>query len=115
MAHDVINEEKLIITHAEREEGKHIFLRANQRLKFGYCPEIFKFTCTDCITVPLFWTQTGYGLKPPPLLATDRTMLQNLDTLKRHFQKTIPVYGPHVRDNRLQPHFDADYVWYGRR
>ncbi|KJA26998.1 hypothetical protein HYPSUDRAFT_131584 [Hypholoma sublateritium FD-334 SS-4] len=47
-------------------------------------------------SIPLFWTQTGYGLKPPPLLATDRTMLQNLDTLKRHFQKTIPVYGPHT-------------------
>ncbi|KAJ3500497.1 hypothetical protein NLJ89_g9770 [Agrocybe chaxingu] len=47
-------------------------------------------------SIPLFWTQLGYGLKPPPVLAPDRTPLQNLDTLKRHFQKTIPVYGPHT-------------------
>ncbi|KAF8197552.1 SacI homology domain-containing protein [Pholiota molesta] len=47
-------------------------------------------------SIPLFWKQTGYGLKPPPLLATDHTPLQNLETLKRHFQKTIPVYGPHT-------------------
>lgn len=47
--------------------------------------------------VPLFWTQTGYGLKPPPLLATDRTHEQHLDALKRHFERTVPKYGPHVR------------------
>ena len=47
--------------------------------------------------VPLFWTQTGYGLKPPPVLATDRTHDQNLDALKRHFMRTIPAYGHHVR------------------
>lgn len=50
---------------------------------------------TICV-VPLFWTQSGYGLKPPPLLASDRTHAQNLDVLKRHFQKTVPIYGPHV-------------------
>lgn len=44
----------------------------------------------------MFWTQTGYGLKPPPLLATDRTHEQNLDALKRHFKRTVPKYGPHV-------------------
>lgn len=48
-------------------------------------------------SVPLFWTQTGYGLKPPPLIATDRTHEQHLDALKRHFQRTVPKYGPHVR------------------
>jgi hypothetical protein len=47
-------------------------------------------------SIPLFWTQTGYGLKPPPVIATDRTPKQNLDALKKHFMKTIPVYGPHT-------------------
>ncbi|KAF9532199.1 SacI homology domain-containing protein [Crepidotus variabilis] len=47
-------------------------------------------------SIPLFWTQTGYGLKPPPLLSTDRTPEQNTDALKRHFLRTIPVYGPHT-------------------
>lgn len=51
----------------------------------------------DWLTVPLFWTQTGYGLKPPPLLAIDRTHTQNLDALKRHFLRMIPLYGPLVR------------------
>ncbi|KAJ7172335.1 SacI homology domain-containing protein [Mycena filopes] len=47
-------------------------------------------------SVPLFWTQSGYGLKPPPLLAADRTHDQHLDALKRHFQRTVPKYGPHT-------------------
>ncbi|KAJ6497000.1 SacI homology domain-containing protein [Mycena vitilis] len=47
-------------------------------------------------SIPLFWTQTGYGLKPPPLLATDRTHEQHLEALKRHFQRTVPKYGPHT-------------------
>ncbi|KIM48704.1 hypothetical protein M413DRAFT_21047 [Hebeloma cylindrosporum] len=42
-------------------------------------------------SIPLFWTQNGYGLKPPPVLASDRTHAQNLDVLKKHFQKTIPT------------------------
>ncbi|KAF9477543.1 hypothetical protein BDN70DRAFT_810519 [Pholiota conissans] len=55
-------------------------------------------------SIPLFWKQTGYGLKPPPLLATDRTPQQNLETLKRHFQKTIPIYGPHTIVNLAEQH-----------
>ncbi|KAJ7046939.1 SacI homology domain-containing protein [Mycena alexandri] len=47
-------------------------------------------------SIPLFWTQTGYGLKPPPLLAADRTHDQHLDALKRHFRRTVPKYGPHT-------------------
>ncbi|PPQ91427.1 hypothetical protein CVT25_014315 [Psilocybe cyanescens] len=46
--------------------------------------------------IPLFWTQSGYGLKPPPVLAADRTHTQNLQALKKHFMNTIPVYGPHT-------------------
>lgn len=57
----------------------------------------FLLRLTKLSSVPLFWTQTGYGLKPPPILSADRTHTQNLDVLKRHFQNTIPVYGPHVR------------------
>lgn len=51
--------------------------------------------------VPLFWTQTGYGLKPPPLLAPDCTHEQNLSALKRHFERSVPKYGPHVRSGQL--------------
>lgn len=47
-------------------------------------------------SIPLFWTQTGYGLKPPPLLASDRTHAQNLDMLRRHFNRTVSLYGPHT-------------------
>lgn len=36
-------------------------------------------------------------MKPPPVLAPERTPEQNLDALKRHFRRTVPVYGPHVR------------------
>ncbi|CAK5265034.1 unnamed protein product, partial [Mycena citricolor] len=39
----------------------------------------------DVSPVPLFWTQTGLALKPPPVLATDRTHAQNLDAIRRHF------------------------------
>lgn len=48
-------------------------------------------------SIPLYWTQTGYSLKPPPLLSPERTHVQNLDALKRHFERTVPLYGPHVR------------------
>ncbi|TFK30155.1 hypothetical protein FA15DRAFT_726049 [Coprinopsis marcescibilis] len=47
-------------------------------------------------SIPLFWTQSGYSLKPPPVLAADRTHQQNLDALSRHFKRTIPIYGPHT-------------------
>ncbi|KAH7889626.1 SacI homology domain-containing protein [Phlebopus sp. FC_14] len=47
-------------------------------------------------SVPLFWTQSGYSMKPPPVLSPERTPEQNMDTLKRHFKRTIAVYGPHT-------------------
>lgn len=47
-------------------------------------------------SIPLFWKQFGYSLKPPPVLAPERTSEQNMDTMKRHFQSTISVYGPHM-------------------
>ncbi|EFI28328.1 hypothetical protein CC1G_13857 [Coprinopsis cinerea okayama7 len=47
-------------------------------------------------SIPLFWTQSGYSLKPPPVLESDRTHQQHLDALSRHFKRTIPVYGPHT-------------------
>jgi len=50
------------------------------------------------MTVPLYWTQTGYSLRPPPVLEPERTPEQNLDAMKRHFQTMIPVYGPHVSE-----------------
>ncbi|KAJ7097797.1 SacI homology domain-containing protein [Mycena belliarum] len=55
-------------------------------------------------SIPLFWTQSGYGLKPPPLIATDRTHDQHLDVIKRHFQRTLPKYGPHTIVNLAEQH-----------
>ncbi|KAF7778523.1 hypothetical protein Agabi119p4_2868 [Agaricus bisporus var. burnettii] len=55
-------------------------------------------------SIPLFWTQSGYSLKPPPVLAPDRSHEQNLDAIRRHFEKTIPVYGPHVIVNLAEQH-----------
>ncbi|EGN95512.1 hypothetical protein SERLA73DRAFT_113095 [Serpula lacrymans var. lacrymans S7.3] len=47
-------------------------------------------------SIPLFWTQSGYSLKPPPLLSPERTREQNVDALRRHFQRNVPKYGPHT-------------------
>uniref|UniRef100_A0A8H7Y3J5 SAC domain-containing protein n=1 Tax=Psilocybe cubensis TaxID=181762 RepID=A0A8H7Y3J5_PSICU len=67
------------------------------RLKSGSRPQYLKLLRkADHTTVPLFWTQSGYGLKPPPVLAADRTHTQNMQALKKHFLNTIPVYGPHT-------------------
>ncbi|ESK89839.1 hypothetical protein Moror_824 [Moniliophthora roreri MCA 2997] len=55
-------------------------------------------------SIPLFWTQAGYGLKPPPVLSTERTHQQHLDAMKRHFQRTLPWYGPHTVVNLAEHH-----------
>lgn len=47
-------------------------------------------------TVPLYWTQPGYGLKPAPTLDPARTPEQNLNVLKAHFEKSVQRYGPNV-------------------
>ncbi|KAI0797649.1 SacI homology domain-containing protein [Abortiporus biennis] len=47
-------------------------------------------------SIPLFWNQPGYSLKPAPVLTTDRTHAQNMDAMKRHFTRTISLYGPHT-------------------
>ncbi|KAG8217577.1 putative phosphatidylinositide phosphatase [Butyriboletus roseoflavus] len=47
-------------------------------------------------SVPLYWTQSGYSMKPPPVLLPECSSDQNLDAMKRHFQRTIPIYGPHT-------------------
>lgn len=46
--------------------------------------------------VPLYWTQSGYSMKPPPVLSPECTSEQNSDAMKRHFQRTIAIYGPHA-------------------
>ncbi|KAF8077695.1 SacI homology domain-containing protein [Lyophyllum atratum] len=66
-------------------------------------------------SIPLFWTQSGYGLKPPPLLASDRTHAQNLDVLKRHFQRTVPLYGPHTVLNLAEQHGKEGAITQGYR
>ncbi|KAH8117164.1 SacI homology domain-containing protein [Phellopilus nigrolimitatus] len=55
-------------------------------------------------SIPLFWTQSGYNLKPPPILSPERTHQQNSDALRRHFTKTIPRYGPHTVINLAEQH-----------
>ena len=47
-------------------------------------------------SIPLFWTQVGYGLKPPPVMAPERTHDQNLEMVRRHFERYVLKYGPHV-------------------
>ncbi|KAI6022736.1 SacI homology domain-containing protein [Pisolithus marmoratus] len=47
-------------------------------------------------SIPLFWKQSGYSLKPPPTLAPERTLEQNMTAMRRHFQNTVSVYGPHM-------------------
>ncbi|KAK0196896.1 SacI homology domain-containing protein [Armillaria mellea] len=66
-------------------------------------------------SIPLFWTQTGYGLKPPPVLAADRTHEQNLDAMKRHFGRTVPLYGPHTVVNLAEQHGKEAAVTQGYR
>ncbi|KAJ7273264.1 SacI homology domain-containing protein [Mycena rebaudengoi] len=66
-------------------------------------------------SVPLFWTQGGYGLKPPPLLATDRTHAQNLDVLSKHFKRTVPKYGPHTIINLAEHHGKEAAITQGYR
>ncbi|KAJ7709765.1 SacI homology domain-containing protein [Mycena rosella] len=66
-------------------------------------------------SIPLFWTQTGYGLKPPPLLATDRTHDEHLDAIKRHFQRTVPKYGPHTIINLAEQHGKEAAITQGYR
>ncbi|TDL25045.1 hypothetical protein BD410DRAFT_718891 [Rickenella mellea] len=55
-------------------------------------------------SIPLFWTQSGYSLKPPPVLSSDRTHEQNLSAIRRHFKKTLPLYGPHTLVNLAEQH-----------
>ncbi|KAK0483841.1 SacI homology domain-containing protein [Armillaria novae-zelandiae] len=66
-------------------------------------------------SIPLYWTQTGYGLKPPPVLAADRTHEQNLDAMKRHFGRTVPLYGPHAIVNLAEQHGKEAAVTQGYR
>ncbi|KAG1877755.1 SacI homology domain-containing protein [Suillus subalutaceus] len=55
-------------------------------------------------SIPLFWTQSGYSMKPPPVLAPERTPAQNLDAIKRHFRRAVPVYGLHTIVNLAEQH-----------
>ncbi|KDQ60929.1 hypothetical protein JAAARDRAFT_124474 [Jaapia argillacea MUCL 33604] len=50
-------------------------------------------------SIPLFWTQSGYSLKPAPMLSPERTPDQNLGAIKRHFEKTVSRYGPNTAVN----------------
>jgi hypothetical protein len=49
------------------------------------------------IKVPLYWAQPGLSLKPAPVLSADRTHDQQLNAIRRHFERVVPQYGPNVR------------------
>ncbi|EIN07173.1 hypothetical protein PUNSTDRAFT_126985 [Punctularia strigosozonata HHB-11173 SS5] len=55
-------------------------------------------------SIPLFWSQPGYSLKPAPVLASDRTHSQQLDAVRRHFQRTVGHYGPNNVVNLAEQH-----------
>ncbi|KAH9952101.1 SacI homology domain-containing protein, partial [Amylocystis lapponica] len=55
-------------------------------------------------SIPLYWNQQGYGLKPAPQLSPDRTHAQNLDALRRHFEHIVPNYGPPTIVNLAEQH-----------
>ncbi|KAI0718313.1 SacI homology domain-containing protein [Fomitopsis betulina] len=55
-------------------------------------------------SIPLYWKQEGYSLKPAPQLASDRTHDQALDAIRRHFRKTVSTYGPHTIVNLAEQH-----------
>ncbi|KAG5635471.1 hypothetical protein H0H81_011112 [Sphagnurus paluster] len=66
-------------------------------------------------TETIMRVESGYGLKPPPLLASDRTHAQNLDVLKRHFERTVPLYGPHTVLNLAEQHGKEGAITQGYR
>ncbi|KAI0005981.1 SacI homology domain-containing protein [Russula compacta] len=55
-------------------------------------------------SIPLFWTQSGAGLKPPPQLSPEATHEQNLRALIRHLKRTLLTYGPHTIVNLAEQH-----------
>lgn len=61
-------------------------------------------------SIPLFWTQSGYSMKPPPVLAPERTPAQNLDAIKRHFRRAVPMYGPHTIVNLAEQHGKEEII-----
>lgn len=61
------------------------------------CKPISEFS-HPIFLVPLYWLQSGYGLKPPPALDPERTSEQNLRALESHLGISIRRYGPLVSD-----------------
>ncbi|KAG8818170.1 hypothetical protein FRC18_000223 [Serendipita sp. 400] len=45
-------------------------------------------------SIPLYWSQSGYGLKPPPQLDASKTPSQHLQAIKSHFSSAASRYGP---------------------
>lgn len=83
---------------SKRDGSTNIFsyvqIRGSSGSSFFFSPPLY-LICLDPL-VPLFWTQTGYGLKPPPLVSPDRTREQHMSAMKRHFEGSVTRYGPHV-------------------
>ncbi|EMD38456.1 hypothetical protein CERSUDRAFT_113620 [Gelatoporia subvermispora B] len=55
-------------------------------------------------SIPLYWSQPGYSLKPAPQLSPERNHNQNLETLRRYLQRTLQKYGPHTIVNLAEQH-----------
>ena len=67
-----------------------------QRLEYVARLRFASSTDLSITPVPLYWTQSGPGLKPPPLLSTGRTQAQHAEAFRRHFNKIVLQYGPQV-------------------
>ncbi|TFK54747.1 hypothetical protein OE88DRAFT_1777920 [Heliocybe sulcata] len=66
-------------------------------------------------SIPLFWSQPGYSLKPAPVLSPERTQEQNLDAIRRHFQKVVSKYGPTTIVNLAEQHGKESVVTHAYR
>ncbi|KIM25985.1 hypothetical protein M408DRAFT_330774 [Serendipita vermifera MAFF 305830] len=73
------------------------------RLERQETENVFSFVQTRG-SIPLFWVQSGYGLKPPPLLDTTRTAEQNMSALKLHFAAVTQRYGTNTCINLAEQH-----------
>ncbi|EKM55175.1 uncharacterized protein PHACADRAFT_184007 [Phanerochaete carnosa HHB-10118-sp] len=95
------------IMRVEREGHQNVFsyvqTRGSSTLTWLVLP-LKDYLLTYSAAVPLFWSQSGYGLRPAPVLSPDRTHVQNLDALKRHLQRLLQRYGPLTIVNLAEQH-----------
>lgn len=85
-----------VLFGSQREGLPNVFSHVQIRGSSGFYRVYFRVFTADYPTVPLFWDQQGYGLKPAPQFSPNRSHAENLDACRRHLARTVAVYGPHV-------------------